>query len=138
MGLPDLVLPLNMAFLGGLVSKHPVSSLTAAQAIAEHEQLIGQLKALMALRDYIPTHIYNSASAHLFGPEELKQSPTGPQLRPEYATLRAYAAGNIELCKSMFAELDRHLHEVLGPRLDELGMLRYGQEWPQPPQHFAR
>ena len=44
----------------------------------------------------------------------------------------------LQLCKSLFAELDRHLHEVLGPRLDELGMLRYGQEWPQPPQHFAR
>ncbi len=51
----------------------------------------------MALRDYIPVHIYNSASAHLFGPEELKSAPTGPQLRPEYATLRAYAAGNIEV-----------------------------------------
>ena len=51
----------------------------------------------MALRDYIPVHIYNSASAHLFGPEELKKAPTGPQLRPEYATLRAYAAGNIEV-----------------------------------------
>ncbi len=46
--------------------------------------------------------------------------------------------GALQLCKSLFAELDRHLHEVLGPRLDELGMLRYGQEWPQPPQHFAR
>lgn len=51
----------------------------------------------MAIRDYIPMHIYNSASGHLFGPEELKGSPTGPQLRPEYATLRAYAAGNIEV-----------------------------------------
>ena len=59
----------------------------------------------MALRDYIPTHIYNSASAHLFGPEELKQSPTGPQLRPEYATLRAYAAGNIEVFSSLSASL---------------------------------
>ena len=44
----------------------------------------------------------------------------------------------LQLCKSMYAELDRHLHEVLGPRLDELGMLCYGQEWPQPPQQFAR
>ena len=51
----------------------------------------------MAIRNYIPMHIYNSASGHLFGPEELKGSPTGPQLRPEYATLRAYAAGNIEV-----------------------------------------
>ena len=56
------------------------------------------VQALMALRDYIPVHIYNSASAHLFGPEELKSAPSGPQLRPEYATLRAYAAGNIEVC----------------------------------------
>ena len=55
------------------------------------------MQALMALRDYIPVHIYNSASAHLFGPEELKSAPAGPQLRPEYATLRAYAAGNIEV-----------------------------------------
>ncbi|CAK0787423.1 hypothetical protein CVIRNUC_010643 [Coccomyxa viridis] len=138
MGLPDLVLPVNAGFLANLVSKEPVNSLTFSQAVAEHEQMLGQLKALMAIRDYIPMHIYNSASGHLFGPEELKGSPTGPQLRPEYATLRAYAAGNIELCKSLFAELDRHMHEVLAPRLDELGMLRYGQDWPQPPQHFRR
>ena len=51
----------------------------------------------MAIRDYIPVHIYNSASGHLFGPEELKSSAAGPQLRPEYAALRAYAAGNIEV-----------------------------------------
>ena len=29
---------------GDLVSKHPVNSLTVAQAVAEHEQLLGQLK----------------------------------------------------------------------------------------------
>jgi len=58
----------------------------------------------MALRDYIPMHIYNSASAHLFGPEELKRSATGPQLRPEYATLRAYAAGNIEVSQQPVAD----------------------------------
>ena len=52
----------------------------------------------MALRDYIPVHIYSSASAHLFGPEELKRASAGPMLKPEYATLRAYAAGNIEVC----------------------------------------
>ena len=36
--------PMSLHVQGGLVSKHPVSSLTAAQAIAEHEQLLGQLK----------------------------------------------------------------------------------------------
>jgi hypothetical protein len=36
--------PMSLHVQGGLVSKHPVSSLTAAQAVAEHEQLLGQLK----------------------------------------------------------------------------------------------
>jgi hypothetical protein len=58
------------------------------------------VQALAALRDYIPLHIYHNASDHLFGNEELK--PCGatdlPELRPEYAHLRAYASGHIEVC----------------------------------------
>ncbi|EIE24528.1 hypothetical protein COCSUDRAFT_61958 [Coccomyxa subellipsoidea C-169] len=124
-----------------LVSSTPVRSLTVAQAAAEHEQLVGQLQALAALRDYLPLHIYHDASGHLFGDEELTHSESTPaqipRLRPEYANLRAYAAGNIELCKSFFFELDRHLHEVLAPRLDELGMARHGAAWPEPPHGYS-
>ena len=40
----------------------------------------------------------------------------------------------MQLCKSMFLELDRHLHEVLAPRLDELGLRRYSlAAWPGAP-----
>ncbi len=41
-----------------------------------------------------------------------------------------------QLCKSFFHELDRHLHEVLAPRLDELGMKKHGSAWPTPPQGY--
>lgn len=40
-----------------------------------------------------------------------------------------------QLSKSFFLELDRHLHEVLAPRLDELGMRRYGPAWPTAPDN---
>lgn len=40
-----------------------------------------------------------------------------------------------QLSKSLFLELDRHLHEVLAPRLDELGMRRYGPAWPTAPDN---
>ncbi|CAL8467524.1 g7062 [Coccomyxa elongata] len=139
MGLPDIVIPIQLGCLSQLVSSTPVKCLTVAQAAAEHEQLVGQLQALVALRDYLPLHIYHDASNHLFGVEEMKQSDPAhiPRLRPEYANLRAYAAGNIELCKSFFFELDRHLHEVLAPRLDELGMIRHGSAWPAPPHGYS-
>ena len=42
-----------------------------------------------------------------------------------------------QLCKSFFFELDRHLHEVLAPRLDELGMIRHGSAWPAPPHGYS-
>ena len=74
----------------------------------------------MALRDYIPVHIYNSASAHLFGPEELKKAPAGPQLRPEYVSLRAYAAGNIEVCEKPV--LPAGPQAWLGKAFDKVGM----------------
>ena len=52
----------------------------------------------MALRDYLPLHIYHHASNHLFGMDELNKSASlMPQLRPELSNLRAYAAGNIEV-----------------------------------------
>ena len=41
-----------------------------------------------------------------------------------------------QLCKSYFYELDRHLHEVIAPRLDELGMRKHGSAWPAPPQEY--
>jgi hypothetical protein len=41
----------------------------------------------------------------------------------------------MQLCKSIFLELDRHLHEVLAPRLDELGLRRYAlTAWPSTAQ----
>lgn len=42
-----------------------------------------------------------------------------------------------QLCKSFFFELDRHLHEVLAPRLDELGLMRHGPAWPSPPHGYS-
>ena len=55
-------------------------------------------QALVALRDYLPLHIYHHASNHLFGMDELNESASlMPQLRPELSNLRAYAAGNIEV-----------------------------------------
>ncbi len=46
--LPWSLIPLRSSLVvslqGDLVSKHPVNSLTVAQAVAEHEQLLGQLK----------------------------------------------------------------------------------------------
>jgi hypothetical protein len=43
----------------------------------------------------------------------------------------------LQLCKSFFYELDRHLHEVVAPRLDELGMRKHGAAWPAPPQGYG-
>ena len=43
----------------------------------------------------------------------------------------------VQVCKSFFSELDRHLNEVLAPRMDELGAKRYAAKWPQPPRHFS-
>ena len=54
-------------------------------------------QALVALRDYLPLHIYHHASNHLFGRDELRSASLMPQLRPELSNLRAYAAGNIEV-----------------------------------------
>ena len=47
----------------------------------------------MALRDYLPLHIYHHAADHLFGKDELASAT----LMPEYTNLRAYTAGNIEV-----------------------------------------
>ncbi len=47
----------------------------------------------MALRDYLPLHIYHHAATHLFDSDELSTAT----LMPEYTNLRAYTAGNIEV-----------------------------------------
>lgn len=61
------------------------------------------------------------------------------QLDTNRPTLLSHArvCGAPQLCKSLFLELDKHLHEVLAPRLDELGMRRYGPAWPTVPEDYS-
>ena len=49
---------------GDSVSKHPVSSLTVAQAVAEHEQLLGQLKVRACHSASAANHLSGLPTSH--------------------------------------------------------------------------
>lgn len=71
------------------------------------------IQALVALRDYLPHHIYHHASNHLFSVDELKAATLMPRLRPEFSNIRAYAAGNIEVVGTGILPTLPSLHHLL-------------------------